>query len=409
MLPESPSIPPPRLKILQIFASYLQYGGEEGSVHRIARSLRRRHDIEGFYCSTKEMLNGGPLARLTVPLKAWRNTEVMERLRQAQERGGFDIWLIHNVFPAISPAAYELAAELGIPVVHYLHNYRFGCVNAFLFTKGQDCRKCLEGNFIHGALGKCWRNSYPQSSVMAAMLARVRSRGLFAQVARWIALSEAQKRIHVSMGVPADRIEVVPHFLTVQEEDAIPPFPDDGYGLYIGRLSPEKGVSRLLEAWALLDPERRLVIAGDGPELDALLALKESLGLINVEFRGFIAKDAQGELWEGASFSIVPSLWQEPFGMVVLEAWSKGRPVVALRMGALSEIITDGENGFLAASEEASQLAQAVERAFASIGALPGMGRKGLGLLESYYNEDRWLDDIEKACLMAKAERGGTN
>jgi len=82
MAQEPASIPTRRFKILQIFASYLQYGGEEGSVHRIAKSLRRHHDVDGFYCSTQELLDGGPLSKLKVPFKAWHNRDVIARLRE---------------------------------------------------------------------------------------------------------------------------------------------------------------------------------------------------------------------------------------------------------------------------------------------------------------------------------------
>lgn len=384
------------MKILQIFATYLQYGGEEGSVHRIAASLRKEHTVDGFYCSTKEMLSGGPIGKVLVPLNAFRNEAVIQRLRDLQAANSYDFWLIHNVFPAISPAAYDLASELGVPIVHYLHNYRFGCVNGFLFTKGADCRKCLQGNFLHGALGKCWRNSYTQSSVMAALIADTRRKDLFGRVAKWIAISQAQKDLHVQMGIPEDRIEVIHHFYTPKQIPAQLTSKDPGYALFIGRLSPEKGVDRLIDAWALLPKNRQLVIAGDGSILQSLKNRAASLGLGNIRFVGFVDPDAQKELWDGAAFSVVPSLWQEPFGMVVLEAWARMRPVVAHRIGAMPELITDGENGFLSGIEHPGDLAQSLERAFQAMDDLPKMGRKGYDRLNSNFNEDRWLARISR-------------
>lgn len=384
------------MKILQIFASYLQYGGEEGSVHRIADSLRKEHEVSGFYCSTKEMLSTGPLGKFLVPIKAFRNDDVIQRLRELHESQSFDFWLVHNVFPAISPAAYDLADELGVPIIHYLHNYRFGCVNGFFFTEGADCRKCSAGSFIHGAVGKCWRDSYAQSSVMALLLARTRRKGLFEKVAKWIAISQAQKDLHVRMGIPADRIEVIHHFYTPQLPPPPAPSPETGYALFIGRLSPEKGVGRLIDAWALLPGNRELVIAGDGPSLPSLRSQVASLGLGNIRFAGFVDADAQKELWEGASFSVVPSLWQEPFGMVVLEAWARKRPVVAHRIGAMPELITDGVNGFLSGIEDPRQLSEALDRAFLAGDELPRMGANGYDLLGSHFGEGRWLGEISR-------------
>jgi glycosyltransferase involved in cell wall biosynthesis len=383
-----------RTKILQLFSRYLEFGGEEGSVYRIGDALEARHDVDYFIASTEEMMR---IPKVLLPLRAYRNGPVLERLEKYQRLGRFDFWQIHNVFPAISPGAYTLAEKLGVPIIHYLHNYRMGCVNAFWFTKGKECRKCSSGSFIPGVIGKCWRGSYAQSAAMALMLTDVRRRGLTEQVRRWIAISHAQKEAHVGIGLPADRIDVVHHFLDHDPEQETPGFPSDGYGLFIGRLSPEKGVDRLLEAWSRLDQNRRLVIAGDGPEMGSLQAKAARLGLGNVSFAGFVDQSAQRELWAGAAFSIVPSVWQEPFGMVVLEAWARGRAVVAHRIGALPEIITNGVNGFLANPEDPADLAAVLESAFFGGAALRDMGRNGLETLISRFNKSRWLDSIDEA------------
>ena len=382
-----------RLKILQIFSRYLQYGGEEGSIFRIGDALANRFEVEYFISSTEEMMEK---PKVMLPLLTYRNFPVLDRLTKYQNIGMFNCWQIHNVFPSISPGAYTLAEKLGVPIIHFLHNYRMGCVNAFSFNKGEVCQKCSGGNFIHGVVGKCWRGSYAQSAAMALLVADVRRRGLFNQVRRWVAISHVQKEAHVEMGIPADKIDVVPHFLKCNPTDSRPDFPTDGYGLFIGRLSPEKGVDRLLKAWAQLGNHRRLVIAGDGPELTALQEQAASLGLDNVTFVGFVEKSAQEALWAGSVFSIVPSVWLEPFGMVVLEAWAQGRPVVAHRIGALPEIIIDGVNGFLADPASTSDLAEVLETAFNEGKNLKNLGQNGLECLLSQYNESRWLSNIEE-------------
>jgi glycosyltransferase involved in cell wall biosynthesis len=382
-----------RIKILQLFSRYLQYGGEEGSVRRIGEALAERHDVEYFIASTEEMMR---VPKFILPLRAYRNGPVLRRLEHAQLGGRFDFWQIHNVFPAISPGAYTLADKLGVPIIHYLHNYRMGCVNGFWFTQGEECRKCGGGNFLPGVIGKCWRGSYAQSAAMALMLTDVRRRGLTEQVRRWVAISHAQKEMHVGIGLPADRIDVVHHFLEHDPSAETPVFPANGYGLFIGRLSPEKGADRLLDAWSRLGKNRRLVIAGDGPEMAPLQAKAADLKLDNVSFVGFADQAAQKELWAGAAFSIVPSVWQEPFGMVVLEAWARGRAVVAHRIGALPEIITDGVNGFLADPHSADDLAAVLESAFLAGGALQDAGRNGLATLLDRFNKQRWLDSIDE-------------
>jgi glycosyltransferase involved in cell wall biosynthesis len=380
-----------RSKILQVFSRYLQFGGEEGSIHRMGDALASQHDVDYFIASTEEMMR---TPKVLLPLRIYWNGPVLELLEEQQRRGRFDFWQIHNLFPAISPGAYTLAEKLGVPIIHYLHNYRMGCLNGFWFTKGEECRKCSGGNFLPGVIGKCWRGSYAQSTAMAMMLTDVRLRGLTEQVRRWIAISHSQKEAHVGIGLPADRIDVVHHFLDHDPAMETPDFPADGYGLFIGRLSAEKGVDRLLEAWSKLGRNRRLVIAGDGPEMVSLQAKAARLHLDNVVFAGFVEPSAQKELWAGAAFSIVPSLWQEPFGIVVLEAWARGRTVVAHRIGALPEIITDGVDGFLADPNDADDLAAVIESTFLAGRGLRDAAQNGLEALLTRFNKTRWLEAI---------------
>jgi glycosyltransferase involved in cell wall biosynthesis len=385
-----------RLRILQLFSRYLQYGGEEGCMHRIAEALGSRHEVENFIEASEDLLK---LPKWRLPLVTYRNGPVLDRLAERQAAGKFDFWQIHNVFPAISPGAYTLAAKLGVPIVHYLHNYRMGCANGAWFVRGEECRKCAGGNFIHGAIGRCWRGSLSQSTAMALLLADVRRRGLFDQVRRWVAISHAQKALHVGMGLPEDRIDVVHHFMDHDSNAVVPELPTNGHALFIGRLSPEKGVDRLLDAWARLDRSRKLVIAGDGPELAALRAKAASLGLDDgrVRFAGFVDPAGQNELWAGAAFSVVPSIWQEPFGMVVLESWACGRAVVGHRIGALPELIRDGETGFLADPGDAGDLANVLESAFnADRDTLMEMGRAGRSQLVEQHSRAHWMEEIEQ-------------
>ena len=86
----------------------------------------------------------------------------------------------------------------------------------------------------------------------------------------------------------------------------------------------------LLRAWEKVrNTNRRLVIAGTGPEESSLKKLASNLKLTNVVFTGFADKERQASLWSNSSALVVPSIWDEPFGMVVLEAWAKERPIVA--------------------------------------------------------------------------------
>ncbi len=388
------------LRILQIFNRYLQYGGEEGSVYWIGDALQEFVDVEYFFESSQTFVGESILSRMALPLRAWRNFVVARKLRRLQAVGRFGLWQIHNVFPALSPAVYLEAFEQKVPVLHYLHNYRLSCVNGFFLNHGNACTTCIDGNFWNAPRTACWHQSRLQSGVMAAILAEVRRLGILQKINRWIAISQAQKDLHVRMGIPATRIDVVPHFL--EPQDPAPDFPSRGHALFLGRLSEEKGVSELIRAWGKVSPRRfRLDIIGDGPESAGLRRQVEEENVDGVRFHGFCRPEAARLHWTNASFIVVPSIWQEPFGMVVLEAWAKKRAVVAYGSGALPELISHGVDGLLVRTRDVDGLARAVQTLLENPETAREMGRRGHEKLREVYNKDKWLKKLASSYTSA--------
>jgi glycosyltransferase involved in cell wall biosynthesis len=381
------------IKILQIFGRYLQYGGEEGSVYRIGDALMKNHQIEYYLKSSADLLDGGSLSKIKALPKVLHSIQSARDVRRMQEVEKFDIWQIHNVFPALSPSIYEEAFRLKVPTLHYLHNYRMGCINGFFLDHGKMCQRCMHGNFLHAVRAKCWQESRLACGWMGLVMQRVRALDVFHQITRWVAISEAQKKVHVEMGIPSDRIDVIHHFY---EPKAPPlPLPENGYALFLGRLSVEKGCMDLIKAWKAMPPGRTLVIAGTGPELPALEAQVAAEGLTNVHFAGFVRHEQQEELWRGAAFLVVPSIWLEPFGMVVLEAWSYGRTVIAYSMGALPELITHEKTGLLVEPFNTNALAAGMEKLFANPDWLAALSVAARQELETRFSEAAWLCKIE--------------
>ena len=393
-----------QLRILQVFSRYQHFGGEEGSVYRIGDALQEVYDVEYFVKSTANLQTGGFVDKAMVPWKVLHNGETTRQLRRLQAIGQFKIWLVHNVFPALSPTVYEEAFRQDIPVVQYLHNYRFFCVNGFFLDHGNPCQLCAGGNFFHAFKAKCWHESHLISGWMGVVLRRIQMMDVFNRVRRWIAISEAQKAVHAAHGIPGDRIDVIHHFY--EPKGPALPLPKGGYALFLGRLSPEKGCMDLLKAWRCMPAERQLVIAGEGPELARLQEFAKTAHLNNVRFTGFVTKEKQQELWAGAAFLVIPSIWMEPFGMVVLEAWSRGRPVVAYSIGALPELVAHEKTGLLVPPHEPGQLAAAMERLFLNPDQQQSMALQGRAEVETRFSKAQWMQQIDKTFQKA-LEKGG--
>lgn len=384
-----------RPRVLQIFNRYVEYGGEQGSVGRIGDTLQQIADVEYFLTSSEQWLGRRtPEDLVKAAASAWHNAEVINRLERYQKIGRFDAWQIHNVFPVMSPSVYALAFKLGVPVVQYLHNYRMSCVNGFFLNHGETCTSCIHGNFTKAALTGCWHDSRLVSGWMGAVMMRVRAMGVFEKVAGWIAISRPQKDLHVQMGIPAERIHVLPHFYQVDPSRFIAEPGRDV--LFVGRLSKEKGVEQLLDAWKRTDRgEAKLVIAGDGPERAALENKIAAEKIGGVEFLGFVAKEDQGAMWKRAAFSVVPSIWQEPLGLVVFEAWERGRGVVVSDAGGLADSVEDGVDGFKVPMRDAEAWAAAMGKLLREPARSGEMARAGVAKLERDFTKEKWLGRIE--------------
>jgi glycosyltransferase involved in cell wall biosynthesis len=383
-----------RLRILQIFSRYVYFGGEEGSVFRIGDALQENHDAEYFIGSTSELLGEDVMDKIQAPFRAFYNLPVAQRLRRYQEVGNFDLWQVHNVLPGLSPSVYQTAFELKVPVVHYLHNYRISCTNGLFLNHGQPCERCLHGNFWPAFQTACWHESHLISGMMGLILRRIRSIGTFHKVAAWIALCHSQKAKHVQMGIPEKRIHVIPHFYKPKESPP-PPCPN-GDVLFLGRLSREKGVEALLHAWKLVQSKGRFLnICGEGPEIASLKNTVSLLNITNVRFLGFVKPPDQAQLWSSTSFAVIPSIVPETFGLVVLEAWARERPVIATRLGSPQEIITPDRDGLLANPVDVASMAQCIQALIDSPDIGIAMGKAGRVKLMNEFSEKLWLSRIE--------------
>jgi glycosyltransferase involved in cell wall biosynthesis len=356
-------------------------------VTQIGNALQMHHHVENFFGSTGEFFGPGLGRRLTAPFRAFHDPEVAGCLRRLQAKGKFDLWQVHNIFPGLSPSVYQTAFSLSVPIIHFLHNYRFGCVNGLFLNHGQPCQRCIGGNFWPAFQTACWHDSRLISGWQALILLELRRRNLFKKIRRWVALSESQKALHLKMGFPEDLLSVVPHFY--ETKDSAPPPPAAGSVLFLSRLSPEKGGYELLKAWRLLLPaDRELHIGGTGPEESRLR--QEASSLSGIKFLGFLDAAKQKDAWAQSAFAVIPSIVPETFGMIVLEAWARQRPVIAHRIGALAETVDDGINGLLVDPGDSQGLAKAIQRLLAEPEKVRQMGRAGYEKLKTVYGLELW-------------------
>ena len=378
------------MKILSIFNHYLEAGGEAHAVESIHDSLTAMADVARCDFASADWT--GPNAPAPWKQAAWmiRNPRSVQQLRECHARLRSDLWLIHNVFPVGSAAVYSEAGRLGVPIIQYLHNYRPYSVNGYLWTNDKLASGGLALNFAKEIRHGAWQNSRAKTAWFATVLWLSHALGHWRGVTAWIAISKFLRDKFVAAGVPAEKIFTLPHFWKPRR-DSVPAF--GKHYLFLGRLSEEKGVPVLIEAWRILEREcgkavPRLVIAGAGP----LRSLVETEAAINpaVTFAGHLTGSAKNEALENARAVIVPSVWWEALGLVVYEACDHSRPVLAARSGGLPENVIDAETGLLHEPGNAEQLASHVMELERDSVRCRAMGDAARKWLEQNASEAQW-------------------
>jgi glycosyltransferase involved in cell wall biosynthesis len=371
------------MKILVAHNFYKQPGGEDQCVAAEVAMLRAHGHEVTQYCLRNESIDA--MGRLRLAARTiWSRTAVRE-LRELFRTHQPQIAHFHNTFPLISPSAYYAARAEGVRVVQTVHNFRLLCANALLFRNGEVCEDCL-GKWIPwpGIAHKCYRDNRAASTVITTMLMTHRVLGTWSKaVDMYIALTEFGRRKLVEGGLPADKIVVKPNFAY---PDPGPSTGTGGYAVFVGRLSAEKGVDTVLEAWRHLGGELPLKLLGDGPLAAAVqeAAVKDT----SIQWLGNQSLEAVYKLVGEAAFLVLPSQCYENFPRVVIEAFAKGTPVIVSKLGAMAAIVDDGRTGLHFKPGDPVDLAATVRRILGESLELARMRQAARRKFEQNYTAD---------------------
>ncbi len=345
------------MNILLCHNYYACRGGEDQVFEAEASLLRSQgHKVFEYTRHNNDIarMSRSDVARRTL----WNGTTYRE-LRDLIERHRPAVMHCTNTFPLISPSAYYAAHDAGVPVVQSLHNYRLFCANGLFLRHGKACEKCLGKRVTWPAVQHaCYRDSRAGSAVVASLQAWHRFRHTWTEmVDRYVALSEFSRRKFVEGGLPADKITVKTNFVA---PDPGPARGQGGYLVFVGRLSPEKGVDTLLQAWRHLRGKVPLKILGDGPLAPQVHdAVRE---IPNIEYLGQQPLDTVLAIVGEAQGLVLPTKCYENCPRTLLEAYARATPVIASRTGAMVELVEDGVTGFNFSTGDAFDLVDKVNR-----------------------------------------------
>ncbi|MES2537314.1 MAG: glycosyltransferase family 4 protein [Pseudomonadota bacterium] len=385
------------MKILVVHNAYQQRGGEDVAVAAEIALLRARgHEVAFYQRDNSELRNGMSIlpAAAAVASTFWSRRTVRD-IGRACETFMPDVIHAHNIFPLISPSLYWAAARRCVPVVQTLHNFRLLCPQAMFLREGKVCEDCLGKTPWRAITRKCYRTSVPQSALLAGMLSSHRAAGTYrSKVTRYIVPTRFCKEKFIRGGLPAERLCIKPNFVV---SSSVPDWQSRSGGIFAARLSGEKGLDVLIEAMGISNGAS-IRIVGDGP-------LRErAQDFFRGDYLGPKSSAQVMQLLAGAQYLVAPSRCYETFGLVVIEAFACGTPVIASRHGGLGELVEDGVTGLLVNPADPADLALKINWAQAHPAQMLAMGRAARAVYEARYTPEsnyRMLIDIYEEAIAA--------
>lgn len=290
-----------------------------------------------------------------------------------------------------------------VPVVYTAHDFIPVCPNCtFLDGSGNVCEACLDGKFRHCVQRKCVKSSAAKSLLAAAEARFLRLHGSYQKIERYIAPSEFMRSQLVRGGFPAEDVVVMRNFLPQRRAESLSLKPSEKgpYFLYFGRLSQEKGINVLIEAFSdaakVLPEEWRLRIVGTGPSESDLKRRAMEAGIADrVDFLGFRMGDDLESLIRAAAWTVFPSIWYENMPYSVVESLAAGVPVVGSHLGGVPELVKDGDTGLICEAGDARSLAKALVRAVTMPPAdYRRMATSGRAFVQDTCSQEKYVRDL---------------
>ena len=349
-------------------------------------------DTQNIHTDSPEYFVGRG-GRLSQMRDYFSNPDAARKLEEILEKEKPDIAHVHLFWGGISPSIFAVLRKHGVPLVHTVHDYRMVCpAYTFRNGRGEVCEKCKDGRFLECFKGRCSKGSTVQSALMTAEM--------YYRNKKWHPAKELDGIIYVSNFAKQKHEEFDKKFVETKNTvlynftsvgDKYPPVEKDGgYYLYYGRLSHEKGIATLVEAFTK-HPDLKLKVVGTGPKEEEL----KQKNYPNVEFIGYKTGGELYDLVRNAKFVCVPSEWYENNPMTIVEAYSMGVPVIGANIGGIPEIIEKGITGFLFESGDAESLEKAVQQSLAvSKEEYAGMKKAALQFAKEHFDGEKYKERL---------------
>ena len=373
------------MKLFNVHNTHAHPGGMEVLFAALSTLLKKQgHDVVDIGRDNANLKSLA--ARLSAFGAAIHSPSVYREFSQLVQWHRPQLAHVHNLYPQFSTSALDAFHDNGVPVVMHVQDFKLTCPTAQHLRHGKICEKCLGGHEYWAAIHNC-RNSLAMSTAYAVRNAWARSSGRVQRaVSLYLCPTQFVADLIIRGGYPADRVKVIPNFCDLPN---VPPRQTAGdYIGYVGRISPEKGLDVLIEAGRRTGLPVK--IAGDA---SLMPQLQHNLPA-NVSFVGKLSREELPNFLDGVRALVVPSVWYEAFGIVCVEALSRGIPVIASDIGGLGEVVDHEQTGLLVPAGDATALGVAMQRLWDDAAFARTLGDNGYRTARERYTPDAFYRQL---------------
>jgi glycosyltransferase involved in cell wall biosynthesis len=358
------------------------------------------HEVRRFTRESDEISQWSLLKKASLPARTIWNWESFHDLKAVLAEYKPEVVHVHNTFPLLSPAVLHACRDAGVPVVATLHNYGLACANRAFFRDGKVCHDCADGLPVGSLLHGCFRESRAATVPVAVAMVTHR-RAWRSLVSAYILISASQRDLLHGVGLPEERVFV--RYNLISRRDRLQTAPEPMV-VYAGRLDEIKGVRLLMGGWDryLLQagqpgqepgqPGLRLAIAGAGTLDDEVTAWASTRP--SVVLTGALSSADCASLISRARAVLLPSAWEETFGLVAIEAMAAGVPPIASSHGSFPELITPGVDGALFDHGDPAALGRAIADAERNPEQYASYGEQARKTYEQRFDPARNLEEL---------------
>lgn len=407
------------MKILQVQRFFYIRGGSSRYFFDVSKLLKNNgHQVahfsvdspknkesawDKFFASYVSFRDSSLKEKIRAIERMFIGMETIRKIRIILDDFRPDIVHLHDVYHQIPPTIIWEIKKRGIPVVHTTGDYHLISPHYFMFHDNKVCEISYKRRFWKSIFHRCINGSTLASIVEVAekyfhkvLALDDRSMDVI------IAPSQFMKKKLIKYGVPRLKVVYIPHFtyLPAKKHNGDLSSRHSNYILYFGRLLKLKGVETIIKAVSGL-PHINLKIAGEGPDRAYFEYIAKSRRSKNIEFLGSLDGEELFKMIDGSRFTLFPSIWNEVFGLSIIESFARKKPVIGSRMGAVPELIADGRNGLLVDPGNVIEWRKAIALLWKNEKLCSRLGNQAKKDAEMYYNPELHYPKLMRAYKLA--------